>query len=204
VGSWCFLRFSDRLLVLHGRHNLQYDHFSRHTAPGRKISSRSNKPGLRRKQVGADNNFMPANQSKSLGNDDQGFWGMTAMTAAEYNFPNPSSDQPQWLALAQAVFNTQAPRWDASTCGGGLRWQIFTFNSGYVKDQECERMNFLLTYTKLRLQEFYIQRLFLQPSCSSWQIHRQHDLPRLGRKSMELDWDNWFNGQHLPLLRRVR
>jgi mannan endo-1,6-alpha-mannosidase len=81
-------------------------------------------------QVGADNNFMPANQSKSLGNDDQGFWGMTAMTAAEYNFPNPPSDQPSWLSLAQAVFNTQAPRWDASSCGGGLRWQIFTFNTG--------------------------------------------------------------------------
>lgn len=75
---------------------------------------------------------MPANQSKSLGNDDQGFWGMTAMTAAEYNFPNPDSSLPQWLALAQAVFNTQAPRWDASTCAGGLRWQIFTFNTGYV------------------------------------------------------------------------
>jgi hypothetical protein len=75
---------------------------------------------------------MPANQSKSLGNDDQGFWGMTAMTAAEYNFPNPPSDQPSWLSLAQAVFNTQAPRWDASSCGGGLRWQIFTFNTGYV------------------------------------------------------------------------
>jgi hypothetical protein len=44
---------------------------------------------------------MPANQSKSLGNDDQGFWGMTAMTAAEYNFPNPSSDEPQWLALVK-------------------------------------------------------------------------------------------------------
>ncbi|QDS74119.1 hypothetical protein FKW77_009861 [Venturia effusa] len=82
-------------------------------------------------QVGADVNFMPANQSKSLGNDDQGFWGMTAMTAAEYNFPNPDSSLPQWLALAQAVFNTQVPRWDDTTCGGGLRWQIFTFNSGY-------------------------------------------------------------------------
>jgi len=53
------------------------------------------------------------------------------MSAAENVFPNPPSDQPQWLALAQAVFNTQAARWDNSTCGGGLRWQIFTFNNGY-------------------------------------------------------------------------
>ena len=29
------------------------------------------------------------------------------------------------------VFNEQAARWDTSTCDGGLRWQIFTFNDGY-------------------------------------------------------------------------
>ncbi|KAF2769451.1 mannan endo-1,6-alpha-mannosidase [Teratosphaeria nubilosa] len=81
-------------------------------------------------QVG-DNDFMPANQTKTLGNDDQGFWGMAAMSAAEVNFPNPPEDSPQWLALAQGVFNSQALRWDSTTCGGGLRWQIFAFNSGY-------------------------------------------------------------------------
>jgi len=78
-----------------------------------------------------ENNYMPPNQSKSLGNDDQAFWGMAAMSAAEVKFPNPPEDQPQWLALAQAVFNSQAVRWDNTTCGGGLRWQIFTFNNGY-------------------------------------------------------------------------
>lgn len=82
-------------------------------------------------QVGPDDNYMPPNQSKSLGNDDQAFWGMAALSAAEINFPNPPSDQPQWLALAQAVFNSQALRWDNTTCAGGLRWQIFTFNNGY-------------------------------------------------------------------------
>src|SRR5271167_4871113 len=82
-------------------------------------------------QVGQNNDYMPANQTKDEGNDDQGFWGMAAMSAAETNFQNPPADQPQWLALAQAVFNTQAARWDNSTCGGGLRWQIFTFNNGY-------------------------------------------------------------------------
>lgn len=82
-------------------------------------------------QVGPDRNYMPPNQTKTLGNDDQGFWGMAAMSAAEVNFPNPPEDQPQWLALAQAVFNTQYPRWDNTTCGGGLKWQIFTFNNGY-------------------------------------------------------------------------
>jgi mannan endo-1,6-alpha-mannosidase len=82
-------------------------------------------------QVGPNQDYMPPNQTKTEGNDDQGFWGMAAMSAAETNFQNPPEGSPQWLALAQAVFNTQAARWDTSTCGGGLRWQIFTFNNGY-------------------------------------------------------------------------
>jgi len=77
------------------------------------------------------NSYMPANWTASLGNDDQGFWGMSAMLAAETNFPNPPKDQPQWLALAQAVFNTQAARWEIEDCNGGLRWQIPRSNGGY-------------------------------------------------------------------------
>lgn len=75
--------------------------------------------------------FMPANQTTDEGNDDQVFWGFAAMTAAEYKFPNPPSSDPQWLTLAEGVANSQWARWDASTCGGGLRWQIFTWNNGY-------------------------------------------------------------------------
>jgi mannan endo-1,6-alpha-mannosidase len=82
-------------------------------------------------QVGPNRDYMTPNQTKTTGNDDQGFWGLAAMTAAETNFQNPPSNQPQWLALAQAVFNTQAARWDLTTCGGGLRWQVFPFNNGY-------------------------------------------------------------------------
>lgn len=82
-------------------------------------------------QVGPSNDYMTPNQTKTTGNDDQGFWGMAAMSAAEQKFPNPPEDKPQWLALAQAVFNTQALRWDTQFCGGGLRWQVFTFNTGY-------------------------------------------------------------------------
>ena len=82
-------------------------------------------------QCGPDEDYMTPNQTKTEGNDDQGFWGMAAMAAAEQKFPNPPSDKPQWLALAQAVFNTQALRWDPQDCNGGLRWQIFTFNNGY-------------------------------------------------------------------------
>lgn len=82
-------------------------------------------------QCGPDEDYMTPNQTKTEGNDDQGFWGMAAMAAAEQNFPNPPANKPQWLALAQAVFNTQALRWDSQFCNGGLRWQIFTFNNGY-------------------------------------------------------------------------
>ena len=82
-------------------------------------------------QVGPNEDYMTPNQTKTTGNDDQAFWGLAAMTAAETNFQNPPTKQPQWLALAQAVFNTQALRWDHATCGGGLRWQVFAFNNGY-------------------------------------------------------------------------
>ncbi|KAL8998480.1 MAG: hypothetical protein Q9188_006095 [Gyalolechia gomerana] len=84
---------------------------------------------LAQKAEGDD--FMPINQTKTEGNDDQAFWAFAAMSAAELNFPDPPSDQPSWLSLAQAVFNEQARRWETSTCGGGLRWQIFTWNKGY-------------------------------------------------------------------------
>lgn len=82
-------------------------------------------------QAGDEWDFMPENQTKTEGNDDQGFWGMAAMTAAETKFPDPPDGQPGWLALAQGVFNTQVVRWDQQNCNGGLRWQIFTFNNGY-------------------------------------------------------------------------
>ncbi|KAG7283996.1 hypothetical protein NEMBOFW57_010354 [Staphylotrichum longicolle] len=77
------------------------------------------------------NAYMPRNWTASLGNDDQGFWGMAALLAAEVNFPNPPADQPQWLALAQAVFNTQYPRWEMADCNGGMRWQVERTNGGY-------------------------------------------------------------------------
>ncbi|KAL7815206.1 family 76 glycoside hydrolase [Trichoderma gracile] len=83
-------------------------------------------------QVGENENYMPKNHTASLGNDDQGFWGMSAMLAAETKFPNPPADKPQWLALAQAVWNTQAdPSRHDETCNGGLRWQIPFSNAGY-------------------------------------------------------------------------
>ncbi|KAI7784412.1 glycosyl hydrolase family 76 [Diaporthe eres] len=88
-------------------------------------------------QIGDDGDFMPENQTLTEGNDDQGFWAMAAMTAAETNFKNPNSTNDggvEWLASVQAVFNEYVWRWEQSndTCAGGLRWQIFTFNTGYT------------------------------------------------------------------------
>jgi mannan endo-1,6-alpha-mannosidase len=82
-------------------------------------------------QVGSTKSFMPENVTKEEGNDDQAFWAFTAMSAAELNFPNPPKGKPSWLSLAQAVFNNHVSRWDMSSCGGGLRWQIYITNPGY-------------------------------------------------------------------------
>lgn len=82
-------------------------------------------------QTGQDNNYIPLNQSTTEGNDDQGFWGLAVMNAAERNFSNPDDPEKAWLTLAQAVFNTMSARWDMGECNGGLRWQIFQWNSGY-------------------------------------------------------------------------
>jgi mannan endo-1,6-alpha-mannosidase len=85
-------------------------------------------------QVSPGNNFMPPNVTAQMGNDDQGMWGMAAMTAAETNFTNSSNkSDTQWLQLAENVFeNLASPsRWDSDSCGGGLRWQIPLSNNGY-------------------------------------------------------------------------
>lgn len=66
------------------------------------------------------------------GNDDQVFWGLAAMTAAELKFPDVSNGF-SWLSLAQGVFNSQKGRWETSMCGGGLTWQMFPYQgTGYT------------------------------------------------------------------------
>ncbi|WLF77400.1 hydrolase 76 protein [Lodderomyces elongisporus] len=103
-------------------------------------------------QVGDDNNYIPLNQSTTEGNDDQGFWGIAVMGAAERNFSNPDSDEISWLGLAQAVFNTMTARWDSADCNGGLRWQIFQWNSGY--DYKNSVSNGCLFHLAARLARF--------------------------------------------------
>ncbi|KAK3703315.1 hypothetical protein LTR37_014527 [Vermiconidia calcicola] len=74
---------------------------------------------------------MPENQTKSEGNDDQAFWAFASMAAAELKFPPPQEGYPSYTEMAQNVLNQQIERWDADTCGGGLRWQIQSLNVGY-------------------------------------------------------------------------
>ncbi|ESZ93354.1 glycoside hydrolase family 76 protein [Sclerotinia borealis F-4128] len=84
-------------------------------------------------QVGPLFDYMMPNHQKDEGNDDQAFWGFATMSAAEKNFPQPSNTGGfTWVELTENLWNTQAARWDASSCGGGLKWQIFSFNNGYT------------------------------------------------------------------------
>lgn len=107
-------------------------------------------------QTGPERNFMPANVTKEEGNDDQAFWAFAALSAAELKFPDPLSQESQWIALAQAVFNTQVKRWDTETCGGGLRWQIMFGNPGWEYKNTISNGGFfqlaarLARYTGLR------------------------------------------------------
>lgn len=76
---------------------------------------------------------------------------MAVLSAAEYNFPNPPASRPQWLALAQNVFNTQAARWNTAQCGGGLRWQIFQWNNGYLYKNSISQACFFNMASRLAL-----------------------------------------------------
>ncbi|KAG9241841.1 glycoside hydrolase family 76 protein [Calycina marina] len=74
-------------------------------------------------QVGPTDDFMNPLYFDSTGNDDQGFWGMAAMAAAEQDFPQPTTGSYSWLQLVENLWNSQVARWDTTTCGGGLKWQ---------------------------------------------------------------------------------
>jgi mannan endo-1,6-alpha-mannosidase len=102
-------------------------------------------------QLGENNDYLPANQTKSEGNDDQTFWALAAMTAAEYSFPSEvlSDLNTTWADIAINIFNSQAARWDDETCNGGLRWQIFSFNSGYDYKNSASNGNFYQLASRL-------------------------------------------------------
>jgi mannan endo-1,6-alpha-mannosidase len=98
-------------------------------------------------QLGDYDAFMPPNQTKTLGNEDQATWALAALTAAEFGFKDPKD--VKWVDVAKNVFDLQALRWDDETCGGGLKWQIFTFNSGYNYKNSMSNGAFFLLSARL-------------------------------------------------------
>ncbi|KAF3907022.1 hypothetical protein AA313_de0206927 [Arthrobotrys entomopaga] len=79
--------------------------------------------------------LQPDEQSFSEGNDDQGIWSIMSMEATERVFPETDDQKSMgagFLEITQTVQNLQSRRWDNATCGGGLRWQINSANSGYL------------------------------------------------------------------------
>lgn len=99
-------------------------------------------------QAGPNKDYADKNWTASLGNDDQAFWAMSALIAAEYNFRDPPAGQPQWLALAQAVWTEQtADDLRDGGCGFGLRWQAVSLNPGF-----SYKNSMLLTSFRLIMQ----------------------------------------------------
>lgn len=153
-------------------------------------------------QTGTDWDYMPANQTTTEGNDDQGFWGITAIAAAEKNFSNPDTSEPQWIYLAQAVFNTMAARWDTTHCGGGLRWQIFTWNNGYnYKNAVSNGCLFHLasrlarytkneTYTEWaeKVWDWVVSVEFIDTSTENWPVYDGGDIEANCTDHSELEW----------------
>ena len=76
--------------------------------------------------------FMLPSQHFDLGNDDQVFWALTAMSAAEYNFKVPAGTAPDiYYQLCKNTFNDMVGRWNTTQCNGGLKWQIYPENNGF-------------------------------------------------------------------------
>ncbi|KAF7872017.1 uncharacterized protein EAF02_009122 [Botrytis sinoallii] len=98
-------------------------------------------------QRGPNDDFMPLNQTISMGSDDQSIWALAAMSAAEARL---GGDQNvSWVDLAQATFDEQVLRWDEESCNGGLRWQIFPFNAGYSYKNTMANGNFFQLAARL-------------------------------------------------------
>ncbi|KAM7212984.1 mannan endo-1,6-alpha-mannosidase [Rhypophila decipiens] len=137
-------------------------------------------------------NYMPPNWTASLGNDDQGFWGMSALLAAELKFQNPPPTAPQWLTLAQGVFNTQAHRWDTTYCGGGLRWQIPLSNNGYNYKNSIS--NAIFFNMAARLARYTGNSTYAEWAARNWDWTAQKEHGGVGY--IDERW-NIFDGAHV-------
>ncbi|KAJ4371507.1 hypothetical protein N0V83_004725 [Neocucurbitaria cava] len=81
---------------------------------------------------GPDNDFILSYRKSQTGNDDQAFWALAVMSALEYQFPDPSQAPSAYVDVVKNAFDNIVGRWDQTTCGGGLKWQIYPENAyGY-------------------------------------------------------------------------
>ena len=89
--------------------------------------------------------------SHRQGNDDQAFWALAAMSAAEYGFPPPPSPYECWTEICVNVFNDYVDRWYnmSDTCGGGLKWQYTSANVGYHYKNSISNGGFFQLSTRL-------------------------------------------------------
>ncbi|KNG46721.1 glycoside hydrolase family 76 protein [Stemphylium lycopersici] len=75
-------------------------------------------------QATPSNDFLTVD---ATGNDDQAWWGLAAVSAAENKFP-VTSGNVAWIDLARNVYEQQKTRWGnekkGESCGGGLGWKI--------------------------------------------------------------------------------
>ena len=118
-------------------------------------------------QVGPDYDYMNPLYFKSTGNDDQGFWGMAIMSAAEKDYPKPAGGKYSWLELTERLWNTQVARWDTTSCGGGLRWQVFEYNNGY--DYKNSISNGVFFQLSARLARFTGNATYAEWAAKSYQ-----------------------------------
>ncbi|KAI1770637.1 glycoside hydrolase family 76 protein [Hypoxylon cercidicola] len=139
-------------------------------------------------QVGKNRDYAPDNWTLSLGNDDQSFWGMSAMLAAENKFRDPTGDAPSWLALAQAVWTEQSIRYSTDDCGGGLRWQIFSTNKGY--DYKNTIANGCFFNMGARLARYTQNETYAKWAEETWDWINNV-------KYIDKDW-NVYDGGHVP------
>ncbi|KAF1950883.1 hypothetical protein CC80DRAFT_218074 [Byssothecium circinans] len=81
---------------------------------------------------GPKNDVIMDDKRDQQGNDDQAFWCLATMSAAEYGFPEPADAPASYLEVTENCFKNIMSRWDTGSCGGGLKWQIYPENAyGY-------------------------------------------------------------------------
>lgn len=117
-------------------------------------------------QAGDNYDYIPENQTMTEGNDDQGYWGITLMGAAERGFKDPDAGTPSWAKRVENIVDSMISRWDTGTCDGGLRWQIYSWNKGYEYKNTVS--NGCLFHLAARLSRFNGNDKYIEWAEKTW------------------------------------